>query len=160
MLCSHTGFKNQQVMNIFAFCPISASPYLPASFSLTPSSLGLKEFIPIVASAASNALTSASDLRTTRVIRQDSYLLGSPTASVPLSFYPLSFLSRPLSSLSQHHFLSFWSSSPAVCSVCLFFFCLIITSELYNISFTTFHDSPAWIFSEATQNICTCHSTV
>lgn len=54
-----------------------------------------------------------------------------------LSFYPLLFISHPLSSLSQHHFLSFWSSSPAVCSVCLFFG-FINTSEYYNMSFKLF----------------------
>lgn len=39
----------------------------------------------------------------------------------PFSFYPLLFLSHPLSSFPQHHFLLFRIRSHAVCSVCLFF---------------------------------------
>lgn len=77
------------MIKFFAFSPpflshsLSASPCASFSFSLS-----LEKFIPMVASAASNALTSASDLSSALVIRQDSYLSGSPTASLPLSFYP------------------------------------------------------------------------
>lgn len=128
----HLHFLSSLSLHLHSF----ASCFSPSS------SLGLEEFIPMAASAASNALTSASDLRTTLVIRQDSYLSGSPTASVPLSFYP-SYFYHILFLLSLSIIsLLFSSCSPAVCSICLFFFCLIITSELYDISFVTFHDGP------------------
>lgn len=76
------------------------------------------------ASAASNALTSASDPRTTLVIRRDSH----PFLSTPSHF----FLSHLLSSLPQRNFLLFSSRPPGVCSVCLFLLLLrsFITSAL------------------------------
>ena len=89
---------------------------------------------------ASNALTSSSDLRATLVIRQDSFLSGSPTASVPLSSYPLLFPSRPLSSLPQQHFpFIFRSRSPPVCSVCRvllspYYYLWALEHQLYNFS--------------------------
>ena len=130
-----------------AFCPLSLSLYISISLCFfclfplfAPSSLSWEERIPMVASAASNALTSSSDLRATLVIRQDSFLSGSPTASVPLSSYPLLFPSRPLSSLPQQHFpFIFRSRSPPVCSVCRvllspYYYLWALEHQLYNFS--------------------------
>lgn len=138
-----------------------------ASFFSPSSSLGLEEFIPMAASAASNALTSASDLRTTLVIRQDSYLSGSPTASVPLSFYPLLFWSHSLSSLPQHNFpfiLKLLACSLFNLPLLLlsYYYFWALWHQLCNFSWwsSLMKNDLAWIFSAAKQNICTSHSTV
>lgn len=146
-------------MNFFFFFVLPIAKSL--GFCLVPClSLVWRNLFPWWLSAASNALTSASHLRAALVIRQDSYLSGSPTASAPLSSPPSYFLSHPLSFLPQHHFLSFWSCSPAVSSVSLFFFCLIITSELYSISFATFHDGPIWNIIQLPLGPCRIYAQV
>lgn len=58
--------------------------------------------------------------------------------STPFFLPPLLFLSHPLSSPSQLHFLLYRCCSPAVCSVCLLFlpYCYFwaLQHKLYNIS--------------------------
>lgn len=129
---------NQQAMNHFflllffiAKIFISFCVFSLAFLSFPPSSLGLVKCIPMMRSAASNALTSASDLSATLVIRQDFYLSGSPTAtvlflSIPSYLYHILFL-LSLSIISFHSEAARLQSVLSASSLALLILLSIIT---------------------------------
>lgn len=117
------------------FCSLSISISIRFCLSFSQSSLRLEEFIPMVASTASSALTSASDLRTSLVIRRDSYLFGIADWVGTPFFPPLLILITSSFFFPSASFPFIPKLQPFACSLfclpVLFYFVLLpITTEL------------------------------